>query len=129
AAGFIIAGLLMVMIRSFLTGKTAAQKTSVAVDVRPATNCIKQPEVAKPKTAAPEFISLSNISKPPSQKSTAAESKNDLKIRNRQEIIRMAKKVLSGQGDSASTGSLPITDGELAMIKQRLNLQGAGRNK
>ena len=129
AAGFIIAGLLMIMIRSLFAGKASIQKSSIVAEAPLAANSIKKPEIAKSKSADPEFISLSNISKPPSPKEISADNKGELKMRNRQEIIRMAKKVLSGHGDSASTGSLPITDGELAMIKQRLNLQGAGRNK
>lgn len=129
AAGFLIAGMLLMLIRSFFSGKTPRPKPAVAADIQTAAARTPEPETKKAEPVGPEFVSFSNMAGSSSHKNIATDGKHDSKIRNRQEIIRMAKKVLSGDGGSGSTESLPITDGELAMIKQRLNLQGAGRNK
>ena len=130
AAGFILAGMLMILIRSFFSGKkvTGTDMAPVGGTSEAAINVTVQDKPGA-KTIDPEYVSFKNISKAPPEKSGETGIKQDLKMRNRQEIIRMAKKMLAGDGDAGATESLPITDGELSMIKQRLNLQGAGRSE
>ncbi|HDL03582.1 MAG TPA: hypothetical protein ENH25_05570 [candidate division Zixibacteria bacterium] len=130
AAGFILAGMLMMLIRSFFSGKKATKVTAAPV-AGAAGAAVETGGNDKPKSGAdgPEYVSLKKSVDPPLQKGGDTGIKQDLKMRNRQEIIRIAKKMLAGGDDAGAAASLPITDGELSMIKQRLNLQGAGRSE
>jgi hypothetical protein len=130
AAGFILAGMLMMLIRSFFFRKKVTKTDLAPVsDTSGTATSVTGQDKHRPEASGPEYVSFKNISKAPLEKSRETGIKQDLKMRNRQEIIRIAKKMLAGGDNAGATDSLPITDGELSMIKQRLNLQGAGRSE
>ena len=127
AAGFIIAGLLMMMIRS-LFARRPRPEISPAPKKTPVNS---KPETACEKTAAvdAQFVNLKQAHAAEPREAAPKGSAGDFKMRNRQEIIHLARKMLTGEENSDGAGKLPLTDGELSMIKQRLNLQGAGRSE
>jgi len=127
AAGFIIAGLMMLMFRSLFARRPQATKPSAAEN----RVLNKEPKIKEKKAEAPDpqFVSLTQVQAMPPREAAPTGIAQDFKMRNRQEIIHLARKMLTGEGTTDETGTLPLTDGELSMIKQRLNLQGAGRSE
>jgi len=132
AAGFMLAGMLLLMIRSLFrrgTRVAAPVTTEVETPVLEAAPAVEERRRAPVSEGDPEFVDLNIVKGAPSQNTDTNITGSDFKLRNRREIIQLAKKMLTGNENSEEAGSLPITDGELSMIKQRLNLQGAGRNE
>ena len=127
AAGFLIAGLMLLMIRSLFAGKTQVETAPAAETVT--ANDEPEPEEEKTTAANPQFFDLKQARRDSSKEDAPVGPSENLKFRNRQEIIQLARKMLTGGGNDAEAGSLPLTDGELSLIKQNLNLQGAGRSE
>jgi len=130
SVGFLAAGMLFMLIRSLWNERR--RKPLPEVTSESAASMDKEPycEIQPEREPAPgiEYINFGG------RKSGSRNTLNDLsspgnpRLRNRQEIIELAKRILAGGEDGGRLSTLPITDGELSLIRQNLNLQGAGRN-
>jgi hypothetical protein len=121
-AGFLTAGILMALIYSIFNGRRKVLSvTGPAAPLKmPEGSSVDSAEKSKPVNL--EFVDFKTIAwkdsreNRPSVKKPATDN-----TRNRQEVIRLAKKLLAEKHDEAQLKkNLPITDGELSMVKQTL---------
>ena len=123
ALGYLAAGALWMVIYSFFKER----KKAVAAVSKPVKETV---EAKEPETAAPparektpvEFINLSRSTgtsgKP--QATVPASGPAEQNRRNRAEVIKMAQEMLKANVNSEKIKhTLPITEGELAMIKNK----------
>jgi len=130
AAGFLAAGLLMMVIRSMFNRTSQKQETASvpASDTKQNINSESPRAVQENPRADLEFVNLQSMAAGYRPATSKPADTNQTSMRNRREIIKMAKELLAGNNGSLAE-SLPLTDGELSLIKQNLNLQGAGRSR
>ncbi len=130
-AGFMAAGILTALIYSLFTGK---QKRNISLagpglslSDTGASMSMEKPISVRSRDF--EFVDFKNERRRPKADNKVPAPKGDSRTRNRQEILRQAMEMLAQKKGSAEIReSLPITDGELAFIKQNLNLQGLARS-
>jgi len=121
-AGFLTAGILMALIYSIFNSrrKVPAAAGSVVPIKLPDGPANESTEVNK--TANVAFVDFKTMARnnncenqPPPKRQVEGNS------RNRQEVIRLARKLLADKHNEAQIKrTLPITDGELSMVKQTL---------
>lgn len=130
--GFLAAGMLLTLIRSLFPGrKPRSLREAVSNSATRLENAIPTSgRQGGNEKSNLEYINLKGVVQSPREDSRHDVPKPDCRIRNRQEIIRLAKEMLANmRGEGALKESLPITDNEISLIKQNLNLQGAGGSR
>jgi hypothetical protein len=130
-AGFVAAGILTALIYSLFTGKQKRNISLVASGLSSANAGVSLPVEKRPSIRSRdfEFVDFKNERRKSQADNKVPAPKGDSRTRNRQEILRQAMEMLSQKkGNAEIRESLPVTDGELAFIKQNLNLQGLARS-
>ena len=123
ALGYLAAGALWMVIYSFFK-----ERKKAGVAVSEPVNLNREPKKASAaasterEKAAVEFISLSPSDRPsePRVRTAPAPGPTGQSRRNRAEVIRLAREMLKENVNSEKIKhTLPITEGELAMIKNK----------
>jgi len=130
-AGFMAAGILTALIYSLFTGKRNENISLAAPGVLLSDTGVSLPVETRPSVRSRdfEFVDFKNERRRSQADNKVPAPKGDSRTRNRQEILRQAMEMLAQKKGSAEIReSLPVTDGELAFIKQNLNLQGLARS-
>jgi len=131
-AGFLTAGGLLAMFHSLFVRRHRTTGSTVAVPIPESAPKADETAIATP---APndehvEFLDLKNMTWNTKNNSRTRTSRSaGHPARNRQDVLRLAKQLLSQKHEERELKrELPITDGELAMVKRTMNLEGAGRS-
>ncbi|SYZ74254.1 hypothetical protein TRIP_C60524 [Candidatus Zixiibacteriota bacterium] len=129
-AGFLTAGLLTAVVYSLWTERRTSRIGDSGTALAGASNIPVAPSNKDTDTNI-EFISLrENSSRPRRGRRAADAAPVDNRTRDRQEIIRLAKEMLSARKSNSEIRKvLKVTDGELSFLKQNMNLQGIARNR
>jgi hypothetical protein len=123
-AGFLAAGLLTALLYSLITERRKKIKPAIASGgVSSSAAEVYQPmQALKNSKIDFEFIDLSGAGRKSDVESAVLSPRGEYRVRDRQEILRQAKRMLTQKKGNSGVGkSLPLTVGELAFIKQNIN--------
>lgn len=134
AAGFLIGGMILMLIGSFRKSRR------VTVGVSSGTTAMLQPSVESTSQERPhrgpkadfngEYINFNNFDWHGERGSSAPTRQSSSSVRNREEVIKMAKQMLADKRDENDVkANLPVTDGELAYARYLEKLTNTGRNR
>jgi hypothetical protein len=129
-AGFLAAGLLAALVYSLIADRGKKRK-SAAVAATPAP--LAAPPSPRSRLAEDvgniEYIDLRKAGVVAGIADQVYHPRGEYKVRDRQEIIQQAKKMISGKKSSSGrTMTLPLTEAELAFMRQNFTIKESARS-
>lgn len=130
-AGFITAGLLIMLLISLFKRKKPVSKKNIEAKSLTKAEEVTQPSDIHRIEPEPgiEFVNLKGVDWNPRQFDGKKNEELNNRMKDRQDIVQLAAAMLSGKNlDGGKKKSIPMTNGEVAFTKQNLIMQPAGRN-
>jgi len=131
-AGFLAAGLLTAVVYSLISDRKKGFKPPILLGASASSTAkVEQSGFGHESIARDfEFIDLSKTGKKEDMTTQIFRPQGEYKIRDRQEILQQAKKMIARKKDGSNAKlTLPITEGELAFIKQNISNKENKRNQ
>ncbi|MCX6827512.1 MAG: hypothetical protein NTV06_09675 [candidate division Zixibacteria bacterium] len=127
--GFIVAGLLTALIYSLFSRGEKSPVIANAIQPGQGKSLLK-PTRAQDSQGEFEIIDLRGLTQKNNNMEKNYDSNSQYKTRNREQILRQAREILAQRRENIDLKKLlPVTEGEIAFLKQNLSLQGATRSR